>query len=77
MNENLNNVSEEFKKQLLSATIKREVKENMEINVKQKPNDNKNNNDFIIYMELHLENLVIRRYNFVLGTKSIRKRKCV
>ncbi|SBT78323.1 conserved Plasmodium protein, unknown function [Plasmodium ovale] len=65
MNKNFSDKSNEYGKRLLSASITREMKENEErINLKKLPVDNMEKNDFIAYMELTLENLIISRYLF-------------
>ncbi|GAW82474.1 hypothetical protein, conserved [Plasmodium gonderi] len=65
MNENLENTSERYQKLLLSASLKREAKENEEINnVKKQTPGNNENNDFIIYIEFKFENLILSRYLF-------------
>ncbi|CRG94808.1 conserved Plasmodium protein, unknown function [Plasmodium gallinaceum] len=64
MNEN-NNISDVYEKNLLLASIRREAKENMEISdLKKFKRDIFDSNDFIIYIELKFENLIISRYLF-------------
>ncbi|CRH01313.1 conserved Plasmodium protein, unknown function [Plasmodium relictum] len=63
MNQNNNRISDAYQKKLLSASIQREAKENLEINDLRKfERDAFDNNDFIIYVELKFENLTIAKY---------------
>ncbi|SBS86479.1 conserved Plasmodium protein, unknown function [Plasmodium ovale curtisi] len=75
MNKNFTDKSNEYGKRLLSASITREMKENEErINLNKLPVDSLEKNDFIAYMELTLENLIISRY-FKKKKKKKKKRR--
>ncbi|CAD2100647.1 conserved Plasmodium protein, unknown function [Plasmodium vinckei brucechwatti] len=62
MNNSYGNLSNEYQRQLVTASIRKDVKENEEIhNSRMYPNTNLDKNDFILYLELLFEDLVISR----------------
>ncbi|KMZ91592.1 hypothetical protein PVMG_00465 [Plasmodium vivax Mauritania I] len=65
MRDNVKGKSEEYQKLLLSASIRREEKQNEEnVEAKRKPCGSNDSNNFIIYMEFRFENLILSRYLF-------------
>ncbi|KEG04674.1 conserved Plasmodium protein, unknown function [Plasmodium vinckei vinckei] len=65
MNNSYGNLSNEYQRQLITASIKKDVKENEEIhNSRMYPNTNLDKNNFILYLELLFEDLAISRYLF-------------
>ncbi|CAD2111661.1 hypothetical protein YYG_03538 [Plasmodium vinckei petteri] len=65
MNNSYGNLSNEYQRELITASIRKDVKENEEIhNSRMYPNTNMDKNDFILYLELLFEDLVISRYLF-------------
>ncbi|VTZ70231.1 conserved Plasmodium protein, unknown function [Plasmodium chabaudi chabaudi] len=65
MNNNYGNLSNEYQRKLITASIRKDVKENEEAhNSRMYPNTNLDKNDFILYLELLFEDLVISRYLF-------------
>ncbi|KJP88468.1 hypothetical protein AK88_01920 [Plasmodium fragile] len=65
MRDHLNNKSQEYQKLLLSASIRREAKQNEENNdAKNYSCGKSHNNNFILYMEFKFENIILSRYLF-------------
>ncbi|CAD2100783.1 conserved Plasmodium protein, unknown function [Plasmodium vinckei lentum] len=65
MNNSYGNLSNEYQRQLITASIRKDVKENEEAhNSRMYPDTNLDKNDFILYLELLFEDLVISRYLF-------------